>query len=397
MVESMRKLLRLSLIEMMAILMVLMVGCASNSTDVDDDEPDDTTPPATVTDLRIVAATPVSLTLEWTAPGDDDTAGYAMSYDLRGSLETITEANFEDAVQIEPDNPPLPPGVTEVMILDELDPGETYYFALKTVDDAGNVSGLSNCAHGTCLQEQIINVPDPALNQLIRESVSRPTGDIRLSDILKLIELEGNEKGIADLTGLEYAANLKLANLMDNMITDPSPLGGLTRIEQINLGINQVSDISSLQNLTSLLHFSCAQNLVTDISAISVMKRLRVLSVHYNPDLTDLSPIGDLDSLTVLSISNLGQTDLSYIAGMTSLQELYAGGNPLNDISELADMPNLHSVYLAYCQIANLTPLVNNSDFADGDELDVRGNPLSQAAINQQIPELQARGVTVTY
>jgi len=197
-----------------ALTIVLVLGCSSKPTDadIDEDEPEDLTSPATVTDLRVVSPTPTALTLAWTAPGDDGSDGFAVSYDLRGAQEPITEDSFASAVRIDLDDPPLPPGETEDVIIEPLEQGQTYYFALKAYDDAGNVSAMSNCACGTCLIEQTINIPDANLEQLLRETLNVPTGDIHLSDMLQLTELAGNGRDIAVVTGLEVAVNLRIVN-----------------------------------------------------------------------------------------------------------------------------------------------------------------------------------------
>ena len=52
----------------------------------------DTTPPAAVTDLALLRTTETSVTVTWTAPGDDGDKGRATSYDLRYSLSALPAA-----------------------------------------------------------------------------------------------------------------------------------------------------------------------------------------------------------------------------------------------------------------------------------------------------------------
>jgi FlgD Ig-like domain len=88
-----------------------------------------------------------SITLSWTAPGDDSLSGTAKAYDLRYSLNPITAANFTAAYQMAPEPVPLAPGNKQTTTVRGLTGGSYYYFAIRTVDDAGNWSGLSNVAH----------------------------------------------------------------------------------------------------------------------------------------------------------------------------------------------------------------------------------------------------------
>lgn len=85
-----------------------------------------------------------SVTLLWSAPGDDSLTGRAARFDLRYSTQMITPANFSQATAAV--NLPLPGarGTIQYTIIDGLQGGRTYYFAIKSADDAGNWSVMSN-------------------------------------------------------------------------------------------------------------------------------------------------------------------------------------------------------------------------------------------------------------
>lgn len=112
--------------------------------------PPDTTPPANITDLEVVAFSSVDVQLRWTAPGDDGMTGTASKYDVRYStLPIVTDADFLAATTAL--NPPLPspPGEIDQMLVAGLLPGTTYWFALKSGDERSNWSGLSNVVSAT--------------------------------------------------------------------------------------------------------------------------------------------------------------------------------------------------------------------------------------------------------
>jgi hypothetical protein len=88
-------------------------------------------------------ASAASITLHWTAPGDDSLTGRAATYDLRYSAVAITAANFSSGTQV-PTNQPLLAGSKETYTASGLLMNTWYYFALRTADKAGNWSGLSN-------------------------------------------------------------------------------------------------------------------------------------------------------------------------------------------------------------------------------------------------------------
>lgn len=85
-----------------------------------------------------------SATINWTAPGDDGNVGQAQQYDVRYSSAPITDANFSAASQDATVLAPQPAGVHELHTVTGLTPSTTYYFAVKTKDEANNVSSISN-------------------------------------------------------------------------------------------------------------------------------------------------------------------------------------------------------------------------------------------------------------
>jgi YVTN family beta-propeller protein len=100
-------------------------------------------PPANVTDLTVTEVTTNSVTLSWTAPGNDGNIGTASQYDIRYSTSPITEANWASATQCVGEPAPQSAGTTQTFTVTNLLTG-TYYFALKTADETPNWSGLSN-------------------------------------------------------------------------------------------------------------------------------------------------------------------------------------------------------------------------------------------------------------
>lgn len=99
----------------------------------------------TITSTAWVASSRAgSVILTWTAPGEDSIVGRAFRYDLRRSAQMITPQNFLQATAA-PDMPlPAAPGTSQSYTFDGLETGTTYYFAIKTSDQAGNWSAMSN-------------------------------------------------------------------------------------------------------------------------------------------------------------------------------------------------------------------------------------------------------------
>ena len=105
----------------------------------------DTIPPSAVTDLAVSAETETSVTLSWTAPGDDDLpVGSAATYDLRYDTSPITAATWASAIPVDGEPAPAPYGSPESFTITGLTAGITYYFALKAADEVPNWSAISN-------------------------------------------------------------------------------------------------------------------------------------------------------------------------------------------------------------------------------------------------------------
>lgn len=87
-----------------------------------------------------------TVTVSWTAPGDDGSVGTATAYDMRMSTSPITAANFDAATVVTQDPLPSPraAGTRQRTVVRGLTRGTTYWFAIKTVDDVGNWSPISN-------------------------------------------------------------------------------------------------------------------------------------------------------------------------------------------------------------------------------------------------------------
>jgi hypothetical protein len=104
----------------------------------------DVTAPASIADLTITGTTGTSMSLRWTAPGDDGTTGTAPSYDIRYSTSVITTSSWGSATTVTGEPVPAAAGTQQTFTLTGLTSGRAYYVAIRTTDNAGNLSGLSN-------------------------------------------------------------------------------------------------------------------------------------------------------------------------------------------------------------------------------------------------------------
>lgn len=154
-------------------------------------------PPAPVVDLAAVGSTPHSVSLQWTASGDDGTLGRASRYDLRYARTPIQPSNWDQATPVTGLPAPRDSGAPEVADVEGLAANTTYYFALRVIDDADAVSLVSNNAIATTGDD----VPPDAVQDLVARAA---TGDA--APALSLAALTADSQ-YSDQTSVERLAD----------------------------------------------------------------------------------------------------------------------------------------------------------------------------------------------
>ena len=125
------------------------------------------------------------------------------------------------------------------------------------------------------------------------------------------------ERGIQDLTGIQFATNLNTLHLDRNQVSDLSPLAGLIGLRALFLYHNPVSDISPLKGLKNLRDLHLTNTPVSDLSPLArSLTTLRTLYLGDRPTYPntlseDLSPLAGLVNLTRLGMHNFNGSDLS--------------------------------------------------------------------------------------
>ena len=214
-----------------------------------------------------------------------------------------------------------------------------------TLGHDGNANIVSASVEGVSepvdFSDVTVNIPDPNLRAVIETTLNKaPGAPIAPAEIAALTRLEARNANINDLTGLEGATNLTSLDL------------GPEKVANEWRNSNAVKDLSPLAGLTQLTSLHLPNNSISDISAVAGLTNLTWLNLWDN------------------SVSNI-----SAVAGLTNLKDLYLGNNNISDIS----------------------PLVANTGLGEEDEVDVRGNRLSDQSLFTHIPILQSRGVTVEF
>lgn len=232
------------------------------------------------------------------------------------------------------------------------------------------------CNWGGVASAQVVEIPDPNLREVIRETLQLPEGvAITQQEMLRLRHIEGEDHVITDLTGLEFASNLIGFYVGGNSSSslDLSPLSNLTELKVVFIRRSRISDMTVLGNLTQLTRLILVGNGIRDITALAGLVNLDGLALLGNP-IADLSPLANLTQLKELSIRATGRlTDITPLANLTNLVTLNLHGNRIVDISPLASLTRLEKLVIDHNQIVDISPLANLTQLK---ELKIDGNKI---------------------
>ena len=208
-----------------------------------------------------------------------------------------------------------------------------------------------------------VHIPDTNLRAVIAETLGKsPNAPITVQEMKRLTKLDArNDRGIKDLTGLQFATNLVELYLgwytgEGNQVNDLSPIAGLINLRVLFLHHNPISDISPVRGLTNLTDLMLHDTLISDISPVRGLTNLTVLHFH-GTEVTDLSPLAGLINLKNLAFAYKGRSDLTPLVGLINLETIFSWENAISDLSLLAGLTKLERVDLCGGDISDLSPL----------------------------------------
>lgn len=248
---------------------------------------------------------------------------------------------------------------------------------------------------------QNVTFPDANLEAVIRETLEKPEGDIYTSDLERITRIYAPNRGIVDLSGIEYCVNVRDVSLARNQIVDITPLGELPGGNQtwvdgeqtgsytrLSLGLteNQITDISPLAKLAHIdeLGLSLGDNPIGDISALQGLTNLIGLGLR-RTRITDISALSGMDRLNNLEIWGNSIVDISPLAGLSSLVWLELSSNKVKDMTPLSRLPKLESVLLRSNRIETLPDLTGMTSLG---LLDLRNNLIVDASRTAELADV---------
>ena len=171
------------------------------------------------------------------------------------------------------------------------------------------------------------------------------------------------------------------------------PDANLRAAVETALGVASGAPIVSSE-IETLTHLEARNANISDLTGLEGAINLTTLDLDEN-NITDISPVVGLTNLTGLFLGGNNISDISVLAGLTNLTGLSLYNNNISDISAVTELTNLTRLWLDGSNISDLSPLVANTGLGEGNEVYVKGNPLSYQSIRTHIPILRSRGVIV--
>lgn len=167
------------IISVILVLAFALVTCSKDSPT----DSADTTAPGAIVNLTILGTVDTTAILAWTAPGDDGYEGTATLYDIRYATDSLVLKNWTNARSY-PDPPePMSAGSSQQHEIGGLSLDSSYYFGIKSADDVGNISDLSNMA-----AQEVPEAPRVYIT-------SHANGD-EVADLVDIVAVAADNKGI---------------------------------------------------------------------------------------------------------------------------------------------------------------------------------------------------------
>ncbi|EAC9051072.1 LPXTG cell wall anchor domain-containing protein [Listeria monocytogenes] len=173
--------------------------------------------------------------------------------------------------------------------------------------------------------QDIVNIPDPELKKQLNALMTgrAPDADITEAQMAGFQSISLSE-GITDLTGLEYAKNVRTLVFSD-----------------VYASFEPIKNLSSIKNLT-IQGKNVTSNQFVDFSGLTSLDYFLITGTKV--DNSFLSKINNLPNLTTLNISyNLGITKVDALKSLPKLAELNASFCQIDDFGGIEQFPSLTS------------------------------------------------------
>lgn len=189
-----------------------------------------------------------------------------------------------------------------------------------------------------CTESQTVDFQgDDALEKEVRFKVSKPKGDVTVSDLHTIKSINLTKYGPTDEL-------------------NPCLFPKFTSLHDLFIAQGNLEDLKPLSSLTQLVSLRATDNRVADIKALGAMGHLDRLDLS-KTQVKDLTPMKSMVELTELSLDNTQVDDISVLASLTKLEKVTLVNTIVKDVSPLKACKNLKLLDITGTAITNTSGL----------------------------------------
>ncbi len=211
----------------------------------------------------------------------------------------------------------------------------------------------------------IVNFEDPNFEALIREILEIPERKISNHDMWTIKKINGIDRDIFDISGIEYCTGLTSIFLPYNFITNVEPISELVLLEYINLLDNLIVDILPLVNNIGLGLgddiIIIYDNPLSDESILIYKPQLQIRGVEFHSNATPANPgevnFMDINFEEVIREHLNKPTGVILNTDLESITNIYGRNRNISNIYGIEHCKNLDTLDIGENQISDIIPL----------------------------------------
>lgn len=206
-------------------------------------------------------------------------------------------------------------------------------------------------------KEKIIPFKDPILKAYLLEQLQIEGEELTEADLQVLYILNLNQSGITDLSGLEYARNLKKLSISNARIHSLAPISELKYLTTLTLYQTQFLEVTDRIQWPRLTTFSATASVFPSYGFLTQVASLENFTC-VSSNLTALTYIENNKHLKGLNVSDNAIEDITPLKDMVLLSNINLSKNPITAIGPMAQFSNLNKLDLSYTQISDISPIL---------------------------------------
>jgi hypothetical protein len=238
-----------------------------------------------------------------------------------------------------------------------------------------------------------VSVPDAELLKAFCAALAKPVGPVTDEELATVYTLAANDKGISDLTGIQYCTALVSLSLFKNNISNLQPLASMPNLATLDLSWNSISSLGAITSMPKIADLNLSHNPISSLAGLPVGPYRKLnLSFMALTSLTSMPAVQFVPASMTSpdSTFNLASNQLQSLSGLpaaTAMIWFDATSNRLTSLAGLSALESLRSLRLADNQLTSLAGLPSYPYLVS---LEVSENSLTSLSSLGQQPQLNS-------